>query len=1249
MYGQDHSHQCLILVDNKAASTPFEPPKLKDNSSSDAAVNVHYYRSMIGSLMYLTASRPDIMFAVSACARNQVSPTTSNLLAVKRIFKYLKAFPKLGLWYPRDSPFHLEAFSDSDYAGATGDQKSTTGGCQYLGETAYFLACKKQTIVATSSCEAEYAQLLHVVVRLKRMHKMWFLLHLTISAETQSFLLLSLVSADLVLFLLLYFVCAETSLHLRHISFTQLFNFSLFNTPNHNPAVKYLPFFIFFNHSTMADLKFYVEHNKVAFLEKTKRKSDGFHDIIDFIKSTPIRYALVTNPIVRESLVRQFWATASEVSLPDGTVGIEATIDGHAHTITEASIRSSLRLNDQGATVCLPTDDIYSGLADIGYVPDQGVWRLCFFKNKFSPQWKFLVHTLIHCIDSKVGSWNQIGSHIASALLCLAHRRPYNFSSLIFQSMVSNITATKKFLMYPRFIQMILNVQPTDTTSFPSNALTAKLFANMRNFQGTVMPLLPTMLTIVDESVGQSSQEVPQMHPDPNPSTIDLPVSESAHAPSVVVTSSGPPVDPGQSSTPPVVTQGMGSSGSTPVVPSDPLSAPVLSPIMEEETGGGPVFESPLRSPHVSPPVTPPVSTTEGVAGDPVTLTSLSLVVNSLVQKVSSLENALTDMKQTHGKVVIRLINKVKHLENKLKQRKRNVIVSDEDDEMVEPDADWDVFLDLARHSPTSGHVSPSMVTTSKPLSEEEIKAALTLSTARAKQRSFTNVHQASSISADRVVDSAERMDTADETISAGEAVVSAAVDIPAESSDLATSILSPLFTTSTIVSTATDAHPSTSFAPSTVEKASSPLRDPTKGKDVAEPTSPVQSLTPKELEDQHAAILEAERQEAFEMEARQSQVAEQVYYDSLLAQRLAEEEEREQRDTAELSSMRQTELDAYARNLTDAEWVDMSTQLQTNSTLAAEILGSDVNDDNFVDRVLELMRKRRKELAAQKAKEQREKPMTQAQQRDFMRTFVKNQSAAVYTVGWSMKDVKSLDDARLLDEYNKIRRALDRIHAQTLQQSLKRSGDFFISSESKRMKVWKREDVCQKEDHLQRHHTIPHAVGSDLAHWEVLSTDFGLGEIHLVRWADGSERRFTSLRDLLPYVGRSDLVILYGLVMTKYAASPASGLGLDLWGSLRNLIAASETYDASIVWHNQDQWQIHSWRFYGETGVHVLETVAGTIVYMLADKSYPIARSTIQMLLDHGLEIDSYSLRTNATSAVRLIRSLLEQLNPSS
>ncbi|GJX73386.1 putative ribonuclease H-like domain-containing protein [Tanacetum coccineum] len=117
----------------KTASTPIETqkPLVKDEEASD--VDVHLYRSMIGSLMYLTASRPDIMFAVCACSRFQVTPKSSHLSAVKRIFRYLKGKPKLGLWYPRVSSFDLESYSDSDYAGANLDRKSTTGGCQFLG------------------------------------------------------------------------------------------------------------------------------------------------------------------------------------------------------------------------------------------------------------------------------------------------------------------------------------------------------------------------------------------------------------------------------------------------------------------------------------------------------------------------------------------------------------------------------------------------------------------------------------------------------------------------------------------------------------------------------------------------------------------------------------------------------------------------------------------------------------------------------------------------------------------------------------------------------------------------------------------------------------------------------------------------------------------------------------------------------------------------------------------------------------
>ncbi|GKD05156.1 uncharacterized mitochondrial protein-like protein [Tanacetum coccineum] len=144
------------FTDVKTASTPMETqkPLLKDEDGEE--VDVHLYRSMIGSLMYLTSSRPDIMFAVCACARYQVNPKVSHLQAVKRIFRYLKSQPKLGLWYPKDSPFDLVAYTDCDYARASLDKKSTTGGYQILRCRLISWQYKKQTVVANSTTKAEY-------------------------------------------------------------------------------------------------------------------------------------------------------------------------------------------------------------------------------------------------------------------------------------------------------------------------------------------------------------------------------------------------------------------------------------------------------------------------------------------------------------------------------------------------------------------------------------------------------------------------------------------------------------------------------------------------------------------------------------------------------------------------------------------------------------------------------------------------------------------------------------------------------------------------------------------------------------------------------------------------------------------------------------------------------------------------------------------------------------------------------------
>ncbi|GJX52351.1 putative ribonuclease H-like domain-containing protein, partial [Tanacetum coccineum] len=145
----------------RTASTPMETNKALTKDEDGEDVDVHLYRSMIGSLMYLTSSRPDIMFSVCACSRFQVQPKVSHLNAVKRIFRYLKGRPNLGLWYPKDSPFILEAFSDSDYAGASLDRKSITGGCQFIGSRLISWQCKKQTVVANSTTEVEYIAASH--------------------------------------------------------------------------------------------------------------------------------------------------------------------------------------------------------------------------------------------------------------------------------------------------------------------------------------------------------------------------------------------------------------------------------------------------------------------------------------------------------------------------------------------------------------------------------------------------------------------------------------------------------------------------------------------------------------------------------------------------------------------------------------------------------------------------------------------------------------------------------------------------------------------------------------------------------------------------------------------------------------------------------------------------------------------------------------------------------------------------------
>ncbi|GJT83945.1 hypothetical protein Tco_1058287 [Tanacetum coccineum] len=281
----------------------------------------------------------------------------------------------------------------------------------------------------------------------------------------------------------------------------------------------------------MANLKYSDKHNMVAFLKKPN-ESVGFTEVVDFLKGTSLRYALTHNPTIYDSLVKQFWQTATVRTLANGTQQLVASIDSKEYNITKASVRSKLQLADATGIHNLSDAEIYAGLATLGYVTEG---KLTFWKKNFTPQWKFLIHHILHCLSPKSGGWDQFGSTIATALICLSSNRVYNFSKMIFDGMVHNLESNSKFLMYPRFLQIILDITTENKGRYLAPTLTKKLFANMkRGYAGDIVPLLPAMLAgaAVDQGEGSAQPAEPHHTPvDPISSTSQPPIPSPIQSP----------------------------------------------------------------------------------------------------------------------------------------------------------------------------------------------------------------------------------------------------------------------------------------------------------------------------------------------------------------------------------------------------------------------------------------------------------------------------------------------------------------------------------------------------------------------------------------------------------------------------------------------------------------------------------------------------------------------------------------------
>nr|GFB02624.1 aminoacyl-tRNA synthetase, class 1a, anticodon-binding [Tanacetum cinerariifolium] len=442
------------------------------------------------------------------------------------------------------------------------------------------------------------------------------------------------------------------------------------------------------------------------------------------------------------------------------------------------------------------------------------------------------------------------------------------------------------------------------------------------------------------------------------------------------------------------------------------------------------------------------------------------------------------------------------------------------------------------------------------------------------------------------------------------------------------------------------------------------------------------------------AAIFEAERQELLEQELKQSLDAEQVYLDSLLAQRVAEEQERESRASVAQSTQRQAELDRIALNLTNEEWIGLVDQVRANLILSAELLGADVSEDTFSVRMVELMNQRQKAIADMKAKAKRDKPLTPAQQKEYMRAFVKNQSTAIYTT-------RAIDLATAKDRHQQLKRSgetLESLESKKLKSShsteqsteLREPTSVFAGatiaagdpisavpsisaatsipietpiaagvsttvgvSESASVPIIDLLDSPPKAtslplDPATAEHAVPLRKSSrkkSMARRRTLPRPSQLESAALpfdeddpeaeFKKADGTVKRFSTLRELMHWVGRARLMVLYGMVSDKYKLERATGIGLGLWSDLWTLITAREDRDASIIWDDQDQWEIRSCRFFAFPAIHVLETKAGDIMYMFVDKKYLILPTIIQRMLNHGLEIDRDPSGNDLTTAI--------------
>ncbi|GJW83023.1 hypothetical protein Tco_0156168 [Tanacetum coccineum] len=375
-------------------------------------------------------------------------------------------------------------------------------------------------------------------------------------------------------------------------------------------------------------------------------------------------------------------------------------------------------------------------------------------------------------------------------------------------------------------------------------------------------------------------------------------------------------------------------------------------------------------------------------------------------------------------------------------------------------------------------------------------------------------------------------------------------------------------------------------------------------------------------------------------MKARSFRQIEEDRLGAEAARKLYEEVQAElARVQEEIKKKRQEDVINSTKYYTNADCSDIMAHVHANHGLTADLLGPDVNEENFTKRMVAIIAERRRQFEAQRLQEKRNKPMTFAQQKDFMQTFVKNQSSTIYSTRWTLKYVKTFTNDQLKAEFDKIRNAVADLQAQNLRRSLKRPGvdSPFVDSppstpvaapdtsvnpsisrssrprtrsyssaagiktySTRRKSLATRKMSSSEVDLTAPDNSFIQVLSNDasdasdddsdplffwhvFAAWEVVPT--GLGDVNALYFTDKSSKYFTHLREILHLLDRQDLSKLYGMVVKHYEVNP------------------------------------------------------------LADTPYPLSASLMKKMLKHKLEVEIDGVGNDMTYVVQLIKFIKNQL----